>query len=467
VVEKEEVARAVAARAAAVTAVAVTRTRPSCPNEVIELHLEKPVRANSSLLREWLPPREGPCDEEAEYARRCSALHRHFSAHLANARHRRGLFIELEGTSTWGIGHALAFLYRIHDVCFHLGRYCYVRIYDMQLEELLGYANNRSYEPAPEELAQYAGEPSQYTVERDIDALFPLLEADDAPLIHVRYKGLMHRWNAMLHLGSLPWDAKALRDHFIWGRVADPHLSRCFCRFVTWPRFALSPKAPHVVYHLRSNFADLPSPVLAAAANVRLTAPLASGIEARSWFRVACPSLPFPLPPWAHVVSDAPGFARVADGGCANAGRPCPREEEEKPSTATETTRSWRSPLSAKVAALRDGMLVGRARVLVTSRLSSFGRPLVARSMCNAQVFDIRSNGSGCELFEALIPRDLVAALGSFRRRWRTDASAAAPKDSWESCWERKVRARLPGIHPCGGNTTMGQCQQRFLMATA
>ena len=81
------------------------------------------------------------CDEPVEYAARCSTEHHILTNALRRWRGKRGLYIEyMNGNSLWGLGHILPNLFLLFDVCMRLERYCYIRMYDMQLHTFMRYA---------------------------------------------------------------------------------------------------------------------------------------------------------------------------------------------------------------------------------------------------------------------------------------------------------------------------------------
>ena len=89
----------------------------------------------------------------------------------------------------------------------------------------------------------------------------------------------------------LPWDSS-------YG--ANPRLTRCFCRFVSRPRFEVPPPDPNqrVTYHLRTSFADADDAKLENVTN---------SVEATSaWADAACDRSS--MEHGTHIMSDAPGL---------------------------------------------------------------------------------------------------------------------------------------------------------------
>ena len=102
-----------------------------------------------ALLPSQLPA-AGECarlGEPRAFASRCAAPSRALDHALSRARGRSGLVIEYVGRNVWGVGHVLTLVYALHYVCRRLRRYCYVRLWDSQLEELFTYANGESWAP--------------------------------------------------------------------------------------------------------------------------------------------------------------------------------------------------------------------------------------------------------------------------------------------------------------------------------
>ena len=160
--------------------------------------------------------------------------------------------------------------------------------------------NGLSWAPEPEELQRY-GPPTVLRFDGDLEslrarpaqrALSPPAHATPFRALFSRYGRLQPSETGLVHalgpadalrgtpavedktkilewymrLGSLPWEPgpQLLRPPELLGGGRDsafhaaPPLSRCFCHFVSTPRFELgSASSPPVLYHMRTDFADI------------------------------------------------------------------------------------------------------------------------------------------------------------------------------------------------------------------
>ena len=228
----------------------------------------------------------GSCDEAATYHTNCGPEHDAFAEHLHRARGRRGLFIEFTGKSRWGLGHALWNIYVLHDVCRQLERFCYIKLYDMELGQLMGYAaQNLSWgEPSEAERQLYHGIAGTLKLKYGkwaghkassmnlIDALRRPAFAD-VPFVHVVTPGPLQTIHPdHLHVLRFDVDLRNTRASSCGSASPDaplnycekllPRLSRCFCRFVTEPRYAIEASSWGTTYQLRTGFADVSDRVL-------------------------------------------------------------------------------------------------------------------------------------------------------------------------------------------------------------
>ena len=420
------------------------------------------------------------CNERAEYERQCRHVDEALSAQLRRTRGVRALHVVYAGKSSWGLGHVLALSYRLHDLCRHLGRYCLLDLYDMQLGRLFGYANGDSWRPSEAHLQSFAGSnASTYQIDgRSIERMYETLEADDAPLIVVRV-GTVRRPASPLEsrmelaLPLMPWDLSALdgvpmRDANSgpgsWRhrppvgarprpRGADGHLTRCFCRFVSQPRFEPPPTRHRTTYHLRTGFADVPDSVLAQ------TAP--NSTESGRWAALACPGLAAAgsggLGGDTHFISDSPGLVRSLHPAAAE--------------LWTGTTRSWDVSFGARRRAALDAVLAGRSTLVFATYPSSFLRPAIARSVCVRHVLAVDHPASSCAPFPRAYPRGLYDALRTaIRRRARGQRRPGsrqehATEDNW-ACFMRLAPKLVPD-HPCLMADDPAKCSERFVGANA
>ncbi len=233
------------------------------------------------------------CNETSRYRTQCSSEHALLAKHLQQARGRRGLFFEFTGISKWGIGHAIWNVYLLHDVCRQLRRYCHIRLYDMDLGAMMGYAaDNQSWsEPTEDELSNYRGAgPTKVlrwkygtwgttqrgaTCERcrrdkSLGLIVSLRALANVSLIHVRTPGPLQTIEPdLLHVlqydvdlrdvkaPSCPRSRRHTDSELRYCRKILPRLTRCFCRFVTDPRYEIDPSTWNVSYQLRTGYADI------------------------------------------------------------------------------------------------------------------------------------------------------------------------------------------------------------------
>ena len=64
--------------------------------------------------------------------------------------------LELLGKSVWGYGNILPNVFLLHRICLKLRRFCYVKVFDMELHRHMRYASGQSWGPLdPSEISQY------------------------------------------------------------------------------------------------------------------------------------------------------------------------------------------------------------------------------------------------------------------------------------------------------------------------
>lgn len=357
-------------------------------------------------------PCDVPCDEGRAYQARCGAAHAARTRQLLGWRHRRGLFFELTGAGSGsGLGQVVSNALLLHSLCVAVQRFCYLRVYDFELSELMGYAGHEAGSdglsdglswgpPSAAELQRYSAV-ANLTLRSN--ALFSgygakLLQTlrrapyADAPLVHVRTPGPL-RFSANVYLPVLPGERS--------GRAAprQAHLAllldRCFCHYVTAPRGrglrrGEPPEVRATVTHqIRTGYADVPSVTLKRLH--RLMGRPGAGADSttmETWLALACPSAGAAAAlSAAHVLTDSPVLA-------AHIARPRgpfrqSRHVGTQGTTGSPTvdllrrgsTRSWAVDPRARRAAFADMVRGGRSRAAYLSA-SSFGRPMVARSVC-------------------------------------------------------------------------------------
>eukprot|EP00966_Prymnesium_polylepis_P097937 2268484-Prymnesium_polylepis.1 len=399
-------------------------------------------------------------DEAVRYRRACSSEHSQLSGDLSRWYGRRAAVIEYAGRSRWGLGHVLPAVLQAHALCRQLRRYCYVRMYDMDVGHVFGFANGMRWEPTSSELQRYD---SHNVTNHTACALTGLaaawsggaetplgpaaalrrLRSDPAALLHIRCEGRIPFVDKSARM--LPTLARDERAAEVG--ASRRRLTRCFCRFVTEPLFACDARraAARVVYHLRTGYADVPNHDLRLfsrrsfwpAAHLGF-APNASWLRAREerarWLKLGCPALTAESLRATRVISDSPALARLGS-------------TDAKTRRLWTSTRSWGGSLSDTTKAARDMVcLGGLSERLFTSRTSAYTVPLVARSFCVREVLSVDDAPSTCTEFNRLFPRDLY-----------THSSTPAKY--------AKSQAALPAWHPCKA-APAAQCRARFLAAT-
>jgi hypothetical protein len=228
-------------------------------------------------------------------------------------------------------------------------------------------------------------------------------------------------------------------------------LDRCFCRYVTNPRFRVPHirRLPHAAFHLRSGYADLREyqliGVAQAAAAARGTAAVGEA-ELRNatwtWLTRACGTagLRRLSQRGALVLSDAPALhAYFSAAGTTRAGAP---------PEPYQTTRSWAVPLATRLSVLLDVHAAGIAAAVEHSPSSTFLRPAVARSVCVRRVRALDAPDGACADWSRVWVRDLHKFVGGRYAR------------HYESC----AQPALPAAHPCKGRS-LDAC--RDLLAAA
>ena len=417
------------------------RAARSCELAACSLFLAAPTAASDM------------CDEASRYRETCAAEHDIISAELAARRDTRALLIEFAGHSQWGLGHILPALFLAHDLCRSLRRYCYVRLYEMEVGKLFGYANGMTWEP-PSAAALHSTFGSNASNISSCGVLgratsSPMLrrlQSDPAALIRLRCFGnIPFADKTRSLLPALSDSASSTPDKS--GASPGRRLSRCFCRFVSEPLFTCPDPPGGDTYHLRTGFADVPNNdlrlflrlawvpsahlALAPGGTARLDVPR----ERARWRQLACPAT---LPKSARAISDSPALSRLGVGGGA------PKDAKG----GWSSTRSWGRDMASKLRAARDVACIGgRSERLFTAVSSSFALPIAARSLCLRKVLPLGSAPSACTAFEATFPRDLYTETLQTPERYN------------------RTRAALRSWHPCA-NAPPSECRARFLAAT-
>ena len=422
----------------------------------------------------------GPCEEQSEesvFRSRCVARIQQLDTERQKQRFTRGLVLRWHLPSkknrTWpaprpnnlGVGHLLGLVYRLHTLCIHLQRYCYVSIFDQELESYFGYADGLSWAPDEDELSKYGqrhqlsmGCTRQQQKTRFVEeSLLPALASHTTALLDVTigstnvplYSSDLNIPNAAVLSGELqPVEQHCFRS-----------LDTCTCRYVTQPRASrpttqllLAPTA----IHLRSGFAD------ASATMTLRTQP--SQAETSVWLRAACGNEPFADGRPRFVFSDSPGLSHFLKQRYSHV-QVAPRSQHSK-----GTTRTWRgASREVRFGALDDIVHAGKSTQLHVApqrkgdcmlhctqegeqlTWSTFYRPILQRSVC---LVGVRVGIPECQNYPNVFIRDLPKHLAL------THNLAAGKKPL---AFQRMQRVMEPW-HPCK-NASIKTCYASFIAA--
>ena len=204
--------------------------------------------------------------------------------------------------NTWGAGHLLLLLYRVHTLCEALDRYCYVKLFDADFGSYFNYWGDASWQlNDATELAQYGkavkvavrctadDRKNANFVSRTLhDAVVNAAKSNTAALVKLTVSG----WIPFERTGN--WTGKLLSSQASESDGAMPAslremptgLDRCLCRFVTQPRERMSGgwQPSHTAFHLRTGFADAEDLIVSKLAS--------DDASAAAWAAAACDSAP-------------------------------------------------------------------------------------------------------------------------------------------------------------------------------
>jgi len=400
-----------------------------------------------------------PCDGTLERERevffsRCAQTIAEMDVLRRRLRFRRALVVEWDPDyrlgvwkNMWGAGHLLMLVFRVHELCLQLRRYCYVRIYDAQYEKYFAYPDGSTWDPADLEVRQY-GRPRTFALrafkdlepqekELRVPPVFP--ESAHATDVFKLIRGLAanHSAASLLHVSVRGWvpfhrgaadkaDAAALRAALAGAKgVPARALSKmlgvhpCVARYVTTPLRqsrlrALPPIAPTTL-HFRTGLADAEDAVLWIVSRVKS--------HTAAWVRAACGADPFADGARRFLLSDSPGLLRHF----ATSYPHVQISRDAAPNSST-STRTWivSRDGDARFAALDDIVYAGLSSQLQlapqrvvclrdsrelcsnASQLSSFYRPIAVRSMC---VQHVVGSVPECPAFPDVFIRDLPARM--------------------------------------------------------
>ena len=399
--------------------------------------LDKPVASCTSELTEELNFR-GQC------ASRIRSMDRHLSlAHQS----RRGLYFQFvkstSNTASVGWGHSMSTAAALHYLCLRAARRCYIALFAHDLGAFWGYANGESWAGPPDwtewpadTTPTYINGEEQWRNTSTLTTLVDSWRREQKPMLHVIFRGnvIPDEWVPFMPLCN-----------------RDGGIDRCFVRYVTEPRFRdqLGPsgsiKPPSAVYHIRTGLADVTDASILGASvcsekysDTKLV--VSAGPE--EWVDAACLRSRFAA--GAFVISDSPRLARYLVSS---------RRLQSNPiNTSAGTTRTWKFAGQVQRSALlytaADYFIAGLAAEVHASLISSFVRPIIARSMCVQHVQHISdSDAAVCPHFHRIFVRDL---FGYF--------DTGAGRSQYEC-----LRTQLPFNHPCKHSMTPRACRERFV----
>ena len=318
------------------------------------------------------------CDELAKFRRNCSHEIRDITAMLETT--TKAMHVRYIGKSFWGIGHMMPALYEAHQLCINHRRRCFVSIYGSGLERFFGYHNGMTWNA--KDMPTYRSRRDMY-----VRTLSKMPRKLDDDLVVVTVQTLLY--SSSIWLPTLKWDPGTTMG-----------VSKCVCRFVTEPLVPIALPEPRVVYHLRSGYAD--TSFVKHASNATLGASLLA---------MACHSLES-----ATVVTDSPMIQRLT-------------------SNASDLVAAGQREFRVDSRLYADILSCSRASILYTQRVSSFARPIVARSFCGTTVEDVDASPL-CPRFTQMFPRDIFIKLRRF-------APTQTAMPMWHPC--KNVSA-----HQCG-----------------
>jgi len=403
------------------------------------------------------------CDEAAEYRSKCAAEHERLSQNLRQWRFHRGLYLELQGQSFWGLGNVLPNVFLLHLICQQLRRYCYIKIYDMDIHLHMRFASDGLSwgPPGMSEVARYPGQNKTLVPIRHAmlagygQRLITELDKPayrDVPLLHIKQATVLRYSIERFLPDRLPHGTRYERVKFPGqeqlARIRTK-LSRCFCRFVTEPTFEVpSALTRRATVHLRTGFADIYDNVLR---QLQPRQPDTTVLD--QWFGLACPAIQnASAAADLTVITDAPLLKRYIDSTAARGmtgGRGV-----GMPHDKLYTSRSWKSGSGAgspSQRAFADIIVSGRSRRLYASVTSTFPYPIIARSVCLPP---------GAAAVRAITEHDSPCA--PFIRVWKPSFFGVSPHGVFLREFARPENRIEDGAHPCYG-ATAAACEALYV----
>ena len=414
--------------------------------------------------------------EEQIFRATCEPLIKRMDAFLERTRaSKRGLIFKFVG-SQWGRsdigwGHALPAAIVLHWLCWQANRYCFVRLHDYDLGDFWGYGNGETWSAPRSKVwpsamsitmklkrlgshrnvtgSNFFKEPWRNT--GLMEELAARLRDHEAPLLQVEIQG-------SLPFASADWIPKLpVRST---GRTID----RCFCRYVTQPRFLglLPPhalqQAPPAAYHFRTGLADVPDEALMAPTEdpaCQAQKGVTAASNAAGWLASAC-TKSSNVVPGSYIMSDAPSLTTASQAVWPGLSL---RANPVSSMGHLASTRSWRFSRATggqrleKLYLSADFYIAGLASAVYTTQSSSLVMAVLARSMCISQVGFIDDADGPCPEFGATFERDMVFKFDTAR-----DARSARSAYKGLLC-------RFGSRHPCRGLNLPHECREAFVAA--
>ena len=444
------------------------------------------------------PGCNGFVSEEAAFRAKCAPLISEMDVFLRQTRGKRALFLDADGHSTWGWGNQLPIVFALHVLCMQAQRYCYIKWMDSGMGRWLGYANGELWDASLAELLPlYGGSAKQIKVYETPWSLPPLkdrraaawdgpeglaaqLRAEPSPLVHLKlanpqgafktfYLWFPYNLSVLAQPEGRPWHEG--------GREID----RCFCRYVTAPRFLsklperlaadvrrAEATPPRLALHLRTMVNHLLPHARSSACNAE-----DSATAWRGWIGAARCDEARLRRDRVFLMGDSPrlllsmrrayGAATVQVNPMLDSGQ----GSDGKGGSSGDGVRSSRldmftAPYKDMIRATGEGTsewetsnlylaldfhLAGLSAEIQTDPNSSFALPLAARSMCVRRVRYLSESGSACPKWAATFSRHMPYFMYKFATHYH-------------ACFEQ----RLAHDHPCRGQSVQG-CHARMIAA--
>ena len=468
--------------------------------------------------------------EEATFRRVCGRRNAAMDRRLRRLKGQRGLLFSLAGSSVWGWGNLLPVVWAMHWICVQAKRYCYIDLQDTHIGNYLIYANGERWEvPLAELEAEYGSVAVNMTVgkgewpwssrQTNRSRLIDELRDDRAALVHITCA------DDASWMDAIPWlppDLQVLSPepgpddaatHRSSKLEAGPppvgeSIDRCFCRYTSHItlhglpshieerlRQYRSPPFTKVSLHLRTMMNHLDS----RQRNLSCAAESPLGSKHHAWHEVldaACDRKAFKAVSM-YVMSDTPAFTARLQAAFPHTLRINPMMK------GLHAAQSWGAPYRTMTRGVRDAsswedsnlflaidfLLAAQSEEIQTEALSSFARPIMARSLCIRRMRYLQPSK---ELPLPPAPPaapSLIAAGDAHRTLWRGTGEEIEPRhdvacprwsetfhrsladgfdtglrtDLWPSCYAPRLHATQ---HPCAGLSGRA-CRVKMLAATS